>query len=238
MGYGVTLQKGRIFAGEMDYVYEPSSRREGKAGVVLLHGAHNPLGFLMAAAPAATGLAAILADAGFWCIGGQMADNSWGNDASLTRVQTAVALAEAATGVPGCYLLGGSMGGAVALRYMQAYPAKVKAFCGLEPVTDLVNFPTSAGLDASITAAWGVAAKGDIPARGLFSSTANKAIVANIPMLLMYASNDTVVTPASVTSFAASMNKATLLNVGALGHSDAANKSLPPGDLRNLFLYN
>lgn len=235
-GYGLSVASGRIAASELDYVWTPKARLAGRPGVILLHGAGNPAGYAdPVAQPAGTRLAAFLADAGFYCIAGAMAGDSWGNDTGLARVVSAVALAEAATGITGCYLVGGSMGFGLGLRYAQANRAKVRAMQGLIPLVDPTALTGAAA--TSCASAWSVASVAVLPARAQFSSSANRTTVSGLPMRLHYASDDTTVAPATVTSFATATG-ATAVNVGALGHTDAAIAAVDPAGVRDFLLAN
>ena len=165
--FSAVLMKGRVRAGERDYVYIPSRiRGASKYGVILVHGAGTPLEYLggggSAITWASTAIAGRLATAGIPCIGAEMSGDSWANDASQTDMTAAAALLSSQAGCSSTkyHILAVSMGNLVASRWAAANPTKVASLTGIIPATHLKKIydTNQAGLEPGIATAWGLAA--------------------------------------------------------------------------------
>lgn len=120
-------------------------------------------------------------------------------------------------------LVGASHGAACALRYAFLHPNDVAAVLITIPLLDLqyARDQNLLGIRPNIDAAWNVTYPAPLPAN------ANPATISVIPpVLAWYASNDNVST--NIASWDALQTDATVVNVGALGHTDATIAAHPP----------
>lgn len=169
----MTVGLGNLVAAQFDQVWKPRTvRGSSKYGVILAHGAFANE-FDMATWPETMQLAAVLANEGIPCIGGQMGGNSWGNDAiSGTSVNSymnkALAYLSAQTGCSAskAHVIGVSMGAGVGNRWAALNPTKCASLQGLMPLSSMehvytdnpgVNVAAGASFSESIATAWGLA---------------------------------------------------------------------------------
>lgn len=109
---------------------------------------------------------------------------------------------------------GFSMGGQSALVWSGQHPERSRFVVAAAPLVDVRSIDGAAGLEAAYPGGWTQAAHG---------ATSNPATIADtgaysgIPIALTYSSDDPVIPPSTVTSFAAASG-ATAVTVGALGH--------------------
>lgn len=200
-----------------------------RMGVLYCHGA-GTLGADQGSA--ADGLKAVLAAlAERWPLG--CADLggafTWGNATARTAVgteKTAIQSAGAASGKVA--LVGGSMGAATALNFARANPTLVASVSLILPAVDLndIHDNNRGGYAASINAAVG----GDPSAVANSSPAGADWTGVSIPMKAWYASDDAIVIASTVTTFMTARS-GTAVNVGALGHTDAAIAAVPPSDV-------
>jgi hypothetical protein len=229
-GYAITTAIGNVFGGETDEVLAPRSLRKGRCGLVLVHGADNPLEFIdPIGQPSSLILAAAMASAGIPCVAGDMGGQAWGNDTVLGRIDAAWALLISQFGVRSdkLCLLGVSMGGAAVSLYSQRYPAKVACVVGLIPLLDLVAFyaANAGGTQGQVGTAWGVTAPAALPARA--DNATNAHLAENVPLLVGYSSVDATVLPAWVTPYVAKVGGTALVTDSTFGHSDQAVGGMP-----------
>lgn len=243
-GYSSVSRAGRIPAAgaEVDTVWTPRTPRAGKCGVVLLHGQSNPKQFMDSSQVASVRLAAALAGSGIPCIAAEMRGNSWANNNGMTDVETAGSLLQAAfpsLRTDQVCLVGISMGAALAARYSQLHPGSVAAVVGIIPAYDpkAVYINNDVG-DAAMEAAWGFAGLANFP--DALDLGPKAALASSVPILSGYASDDTLVPSASVTAYhaAAGGSAGNLLNVGALGHTDAAIAAVPVSTIARFLVAN
>jgi hypothetical protein len=181
-------------------------------------------------------------DAGVYAGGGTTGSDNWGNTNAQTRLGQAITWLQdpagggAASGT--VLLVCQSMGHALASNYTQAHAANVAAIVGWLPVCDLDNirdgWPT---LRTTIEGAWGTGAW-TAPGTPALPAGANPAVPANytnltaIPHLMYYASDDILVTPATVTTLAAGIGAAAqAISLGPGGHTDASVGHVPTLDV-------
>lgn len=157
--------------------------------------------------------------------------STWGNDASITALDSMVdGLLAQGKGL-GCAtdkvcLYGGSMGTLTALNYLVAHPTKVAAVVCVLPAVALdavhdaspERFTNAAAvLEAAYTNLAGFNAA--LPTHDPSARTAAVAAT-GVPIGLWYSSNDALVLPAEVESFAAGVGAtATLHSMGPVGHT-------------------
>jgi hypothetical protein len=197
-----------------------------KPPIIVLHGAtQTPAQFVdLGTYPNLTQLAFALAAAGYPLIAPLMGGNTWGNDAALGFITEARAYAIAQGAKTGrSVVLGGSMGGGAAYAWARANPTLVACLVQLEPVSDLNDFVVNnrGGLAASVNAAYGGAYN-----NGTHGPTHNpesfKASLAGVPTQVWYATDDTIVLPATVTSVTTAIGGSADLHTLTGGHTDTA----------------
>lgn len=232
-GYSASSRLGRIPAAgtEVDTVWTPRTPRVGKCGVVLLHGQSSPKQYMDSAQIASVRLAAALAGSGIPCIAAEMRGNSWANANGMADLELAGSKLQAefpAIRTDKVCLVGISMGAALAARYSQLHPAAVAAVVGVIPAYDpkAIYINNDAG-DAAMEAAWGFSGLVNFP--DALDLGPKAALASSVPILSGYASDDTLVPAASVTAYHAAAGGivGNLLNVGNLGHTDAAIAAVP-----------
>lgn len=234
-GYNAGTAKGRVAANEVDTIFRPRTPLPVR-GVVLCHGAGAPTEYTdLATQAASVRLAAAIASAGFPCVAGEFAGDSWGNATAMARIDSARALL--ASTFPNMLtdkvlLLGVSMGGAVSVRYSQTKPAEVAGVVGIIPAFNIRHlWENVAAVRASIGAAWGVAYPAALPAAA--DTLANAGLAADVPLLAGYSSVDTTVPPAATTSYADAVGGTASIIDTASGHSDATVGKMPVEDVLN-----
>jgi pimeloyl-ACP methyl ester carboxylesterase len=148
--------------------------------------------------------------------------HGWGNDAALTIVDDAVDYHRASRQgtADGPVLFGVSAGATTCLRYTMDGTYTPAAVVLLIPVIDLAAryADNTGGNQTLIAAAWGVTAPAALPADADLLDRANEI---GCPVLAYYASDD-VWSDDIATMAAASPQPFTAVNVGALGHDNAA----------------
>lgn len=232
-GYRASTALGRVTPGETDTIWTPRTPRIGKRGVVLVHGSGAPTQFIdPTAQPSSVALAAALASAGIPCVAAEFGGDKWANTANVmagiaaakTLLHSTFPLSHATQ----ICVLGVSMGGAGAIRYAQLNPSLIAGVVGIIPAYDMkYEYANISGVAAPIEAAWGFSGIGNYPAAADLATNAPSA--AGIPILTGYASNDTTVPPAPVIAYHNSVGGLPddLVNLGTLGHTDAAVGAMP-----------
>lgn len=224
--YEMRTRTGGIVTAQEDAVWFPSGNRAtGKPGVILLHGATAPSQFNSHNARwESVALGAALARAGFGVIAGAMGGDTFANDAVMGYVTNAHAYLAAQTGASSTrvHLVGVSMGGAVGLRWAIQNPTKVASYTGIIPLVDIDNLYQSnaGGLRASIGTAWGVTHPTALPAGANLPAQAG-ALSGVVPTQLFYAADDTQIPASTVIAMGTTLG-AEAINVGNLGHTEAA----------------
>lgn len=228
IGYKATTAYGVVESGKFTTVWTPTKRRANKYMAVLLHGSGAQVGHIDPTRLGSVQLPAFLASAGIPCITSEFAGQSWANDASMTTITNAITYGNSLFGLPAgnkVVLLGGSMGGALGIRYAGLNPTKVAAYVGYIPLTNLYNFynalATGNATRIEIAGAWGVAANASLPAGADLMGTHGPAMKnAGIPSRIYYSSTDATVNPADQVA-AGPVLGTTALNVGTNGHTEA-----------------
>lgn len=157
--------------------------------------------------------------------------DKWGNAAAVTQVNDAVTY----LGAQGCrankvILVTRSMGNLYAMNWARANLSKVAGIVSFEGVSDLLNIRNQAGFTASVDAAYAGGYS-----NATYGATYNPTVYAathdldGIPTRLYYATDDTTVPPATVTTLAGLIPTASAISMGTGGHADAplANVDLP-----------
>lgn len=165
-----------------------------------------------------------VADMGHVCLAGDFGGaNTFGNATVIARLLTAWTFLQtqplAATGP--VILFGASMGGVSALNFARTYgTAKVKGIVSAFGVTDLDDIYQNdrGGFRATIGTAHGVTYPAALPATA--NPATNTSELGSIPWRGWYASDDTLVVPATQTAFAAAVANGIATSVGAQGHDD------------------
>jgi dienelactone hydrolase len=210
-GYTVSMQIGRVQAGEFDALFEPRTPRH-RYGAVLAHGRGDlALSYIRQAQcfldatnlPSGVRLAARLASNGITCIAAEFADNAWDDDTDMSRITSAASVLAAAGCDPAKIVTYGvSMGAGAVARYAMLNPTKVAAGYGTAPVSDLNDFYNNniGGWRAEIGTAWGVTYPTPLPSGADLPGQAHLASA--IPWKLDYGTADDIVTPSTVTALA------------------------------------
>lgn len=225
-GYSMLMRKASVAATENDYLFLPKAGQPVRStGVILLHGAGSPDQYADHAKWGSHSLGPALADAGYACVAGHMANDAMGNDTAMARVTAYGDWMETqAPVVPNKYILvGTSMGGYTALRWAINNTAKTKALALILPLADIVGAYTAniGGLQASIAAAWGVVAPAALPAGADITASAAAIKTANIPGRLYYEDSDTITLPATQLAMAATIGASSvLIDPADLGHTE------------------
>lgn len=177
------------------------------------------------------GVPAALADAGMPVLSIDAGGTQpWGNDTSIARVADGWSYIKSQFGAKSDQVLiyGASMGALIALNWAKANPGLVAAMALHLPVTDLADIHDNnrIGYAVEIETAFGGAA-GYAAAIAAHNPIANASAFSDIPIKMWYASNDTVVMPATVDAFA-SATGAKKASLGAVGHT---TNTLDPGEV-------
>lgn len=219
--------KGRVHAGESDvrlyprdYVPDGTTR-----GLLYVHGAGQNSNAAITAAfygqyyivhRLAQVFPVLCADLG--------GTQTWGNSTVVSRLQEArTSLIEDMGALDGPVLcVGTSMGALSLLNYFANHSDEVIAGVGLIPVSDVDDIRDNdrLGLRDDIDLANGVTWPDPLPAG--VNPTDNAAAFASFPYLAMYASDDEVIIPSTVTNLVSLMgDTAEAVNMGAVGgHSE------------------
>lgn len=222
----------RITSGANDVVYVPRVGIHGRRAVVMCHGylgtsrvflddPPSPHSALFTHLVAECGLTLIAVDVG----------NTWGSATASARIeQVRVFAGSLGAATDKIVLLGISMGHLTAMAYRRDYPTRVAGVVGVMPACDLNDIRTNnrASSQESIDAAWNVTFPAPLPAGA--DPTANAATLAGIPWAGFYSTGDTVVLPATVTTFASLMNGTTEVS-GNADHGDGIMPSVSVGDV-------
>lgn len=213
----------RYFTGEYDAVFGTARSWAGaqSAGVVFCHGANESATI----AYADNAQRAIMRGVGLNAtvhVGDLGGTNTWGNDTAIARVEDAVTYLRSGWGQGGpVVLVGISMGNLSAMAYALANPDDVAAIASVIPALDLNDLVTNRGMGAAINPAYG-GAYNDGTDGPTHSPVLFAADLPAVPIKLWYASDDPLCVASTVTAFVAARPSTVTVNVGALGHSDAA----------------
>lgn len=228
--------KGRYAANEEDvYVSDSASwAAGGRRGLLYFHGDNETatysrdfsnIGELHLVNDLADQFQVLSIDAG--------GTSAWGNATAMARGldgRTNIqGTWKAKSGTVVC--VGVSMGAVTALNFAKANPTLVSAVVCVIPAIDLNDIVTNnrGGLAAQINAAYG-GTYSEVT-NGPTSNPANYASTFATPTLLYYASDDAVLLPSTVTTFASSAKSASAYSLGALGHTQAAIDAVPRGQV-------
>lgn len=150
--------------------------------------------------------------------------DAWANDAAIAKVALAKTYLQGTVGAKSgkVFLLGGSMGGALAMAYARANPTLVAGLILLEPVSDLQDIATNnrGSLAASLNAAYS-GGYSDATYGATHNPTTFASSLAAIPVQTWYATDDATVIPATVTAVMTAIGGVDLHTLTG-GHADAA----------------
>lgn len=145
--------------------------------------------------------------------------------AKATIAATRQYLIDRNRGKSGKIILSGRSNGCVSsMLYAADHPEQIAGIVGFLPPIDAQYLydNNTGGLQASYEAAYGITYPTPLPNGASPMDASVLAAIADIPILLYYASNDTITTGGDkLDDFVAATNT-TLVDVGALGHTDAA----------------
>lgn len=228
-GYTAVTSLDLVTTGQLGTIWRPRSPRKGRCGLILLPGSGNPQGYIDSVGQKASmRLAAALAGVGIPTITSDFYYNSWGNDNAMGAITAAWTVLKAQfpdMNTDKVCLLGGSMGGGAVARYSILHPENVAAVVGIIPAFDYrYEFENIAGIDAPFRAAWGMGGGDPFPTAA--DNAANYTAAVGVPLLAGYASDDTIVPSGPVIAYTESVG-GTAINLGALGHTDAAIGAMP-----------
>ncbi len=230
--YGV----GRTRTGEWDMEFVPDDYCPGRSGAVIYCHGHGGTANLLND-PALNGQWKMLQalSASYPVIVADLAFNSWGNAnaraamaGSKTLMQAAPIMAKAGK----VALVGVSMGFTTAVSYAMSASANVACIAGILPVCNVQAARSVASLNTTINAAFGITDVQGVPAEYETATKGPALVAANIPVKLWAASDDAIVPIATINTFAATA-AATVVPVGALGHTEAAIAAVDDDALRN-----
>lgn len=231
---GSVLSVGRL--------YKPDATR---MGVLYIHGAGeaaespftgsnvNKTGeYAIMAALAAAGYPVLSCDLGVPAAGITNA-NAWGNPNCLTRIGQAITYLQGAGEYRGAktgkvLLLGVSMGNCGAVNYAAANPSNVAGIVSIIPVWDVEDIRTNdrGSYRASIGSAHGVTYPTALPA-GRNPKDNAASLNGVVPYKCWYAADDTIAIASAAIAGAAAAGGAAV-DVGNLGHSNAAVVAVDP----------
>lgn len=149
---------------------------------------------------------------------------TFANDTAIQAIDQAVAWSEA-QGRTGPFLFAGtSMGAMDTLAWIRTHQNKVAGFIGFCPGVNLSGGVAEdrQGIAAAAHAAYGGAYNPAVHGP-THDPTMYAAELVDVPILLLYSSNDTLTTPADMAAFDAAAPDCRLVNCGAVGdHNKAA----------------
>lgn len=227
-GYSAVSATGRVTVGETDTIWTPRSPRAGTCGVILVHGSGAPKQFTdVVQQPSSVTLAATIAGTGIPCIAAEFGGDAWANNTCMTGIDAAWTTLKAAFPLmrtDKVCLVGVSMGGGAVARWSQLHPTSTAAAVGIIPAFNLkYEYDNIPGVVAAIEAAWGFTGSGNYPAAA--DTLANASAASGVPIKAFYSSNDTTVPSAGITQYINAVGASPasdMVDVGALGHTDAA----------------
>lgn len=220
----------RITAGQTD-AYRIPHNRGNLPALIYFHGVTGNASEMLGGAgvPSARLLVRALVLAG-WPVVSVSMPVTWGNATTLSRYDSALTFARtAAIGAHASkppVLLGVSHGTTCALTV--AYNRTVAAVAGILPAVDLqaIRVADTLSLRAGIDSAWGVTYPTALPA-GADPAT-HTAQLSAVPQRLFYSSDDAV--SVNLSTYATATG-ASIVNLGALGHTDTAVAAVNPPSL-------
>lgn len=233
--YSALSTTGQVVLGEVETVWTPRTVRTGRVGVILLHGQSNPQMFMQSAHPTSMKLAAAISGFGIPCIAAEMHGNSWAINVTMEDdipVAHSILVDQFGCDPDRIILLGISMGGSLAVRYSQLNPEATAGIVGVIPAYDPKALYIHGDVgDAAMEAAWGFSGLENFPTELDLGAQALRG--KGTPIMSIYASDDALVPASSVENYhrTAGGLEENLINVGALGHTDAALAAVPFGTI-------
>lgn len=227
-----SFQMDRIVAGVHDAVWRPRVLQAGRPPIVYLHGSGSSIQLARHmndpdSNPGQRRIFRRLAEEGYPAVAVSHPD-MWGNATLRTRVSAAIAYARSALGCVGpAILVGGSQGGGSALIYTYFNPTEVRAIVGILGVTDVQSIRSNPGLTnlaGDINAAWGITSNQALPTGA--NPAVQTASYQGLPMQWWYATDDPIVLPSTITTFAAAVPSVELNSLGNLSHTAAATDAV------------
>lgn len=146
----------------------------------------------------------------------------WGNDLHRQRIEDAVSFLSTRWGFNNdqVTLMGGSMGVLGIMQYARVNPTRVRNMVGIIPALDLQSLMSSASADinAAYGGAYNDATHGPLHSPVQFADELDE----DIPITLFTASNDTITLPSTATAFVSARPRTKRVDLGAVGHTEAA----------------
>lgn len=229
----VTVYDGNTASamGEQNLALSPKAYpRDGSVrGVIYCHGALSTETQVIGTTfPNTAAIVAAIANI-YPTIACRLAGDSWANDAAIAKVALAKTYLQGTLGAKSgkVVLVGGSMGGALAMAYARANPTLVQALLLLEPVSDLQDIVTNdrGSLASSVNAAYS-GGYSNATYGATHNPTTFASSLAGIPVQTWYATDDTTVIPATVTGVMTAIGSVDLHTLTG-GHADAALAGVP-----------
>lgn len=151
--------------------------------------------------------------------------NTWGNATGVSRVGAARSYLVNTWGCTSVGLVGVSMGALNLLNYWKANPALVAFMALVEPAIDINDVYSAAtntqtSINAAYPAAYNNATHGPTSNPGVWIQTAVPSTTT--PMKLWTASDDPTARPAAANAFLTRRPTTERMDLGAVGHSEAA----------------
>lgn len=223
MSYGCVFGTGRIVASQADAVMQPRWRRGERIGVVYAHGGNGVPSYI-GLGQGSRHFVQMARDFGYPSAGTYLTALPWGNATAQGRVRSTRTYLQSSLGARsgGVIIFAVSQGTAAAMTVAADHPDEVLGVVSFLPAFDLDNlreldpFNSRAGIDA----AWGVTYPTPLPADA--NPALRKDDLADMPILMFYATNDGFIPTSVVTDWVADMPNAQAHSVGALDHTDAA----------------
>jgi hypothetical protein len=227
---GSTYSQDRFTAGQIDVTIAPRLKYVRPPLLAHHSAANSPAEFVGTSTPSLERIAAMLGDEGYSIVA-PSGVATWGNGTAADEAATAMgrskdALAWARAAPPNGFgqssappvALGASEGSLWSIKYAARHPVAC-VVCFLT-ICDLSSVYTAnlGGFRSQIEAAYGVTYPAALPA-GADPYRDHLAALSSVPLLCQYSSDDAYST--HIAEFAAATG-ATLINSGALGHSDAS----------------
>lgn len=161
----------------------------------------------------------------FLVIAADLGGEAWGNDTHMNRINDAIFYMRTrfGYGAEPVAFCAGSMGTLGALNYLRANPSQVKGVAAIIPALDLADLMlrgAAAGINAAYPPAYNDATMG--PTHSPVKYAASLPSQTSKPIKLWTSSNDAITVPATADAFVAARPSTPRVNLGALGHTDAA----------------
>lgn len=224
-----SIRTGRVTAAVKDSILRPCDLTPAPPVILFGHGASGDCTATIGTGLPAVGTLCASLAASRYMVACPTVTELWGNATDRTRRTAMRTYAQANGGRAGKVpLIGLSMGFASSALWAYNNPTLTSCIVGVIPAIDkqAIRVGDSIGQRAVIDAADGVTYPAALPSGTNPNADPARAVLATIPQLLFYSSDDTTPSPTTgasenIEAYAAATG-ATLVNLGALGHSNAA----------------